>query len=157
MLTGLANRRRILELLDDSLASGPGTSVAIVDIDRFKAINDTYGHDAGDSVLRHFASTCRSRLGGDGTIGRLGGEEFLLVMPRTGADEALAVIDRLRDGFPLAQITEDGGTLPCAFSAGVAEASLCEDRTSVLLRADRALYRAKSDGRNCTRVADRAH
>jgi len=156
-LTGLPNRRRIIELLDEAFAAGrhreTGVCAAVLDIDRFKAINDTYGHEAGDAVLRHFAQACRSRLKGEGVLGRLGGEEFLLVIPGMGRDGAMHLIERIRDGFPPAPITESGGELSYAFSAGLAEARAGEDRTLLLRRADRALYEAKGQGRNCTRVA----
>jgi len=156
-LTGLPNRRRILELLDEEFSAGrhrgSGLCAAVIDIDRFKAINDTYGHDAGDSVLRHFAHACRGFLKGRGMLGRLGGEEFLLVLPGYGARESMRLIGRIRDGFPPATITENGIELPYAFSAGIAEASPEDGRTSLLRRADGALYLAKEEGRNRTRVA----
>jgi diguanylate cyclase (GGDEF)-like protein len=156
LLTGLPNRRHILELLDEALgANEPATSglcVAIIDIDRFKTINDTYGHDAGDVVLQHFATTCGERLRPQDHMGRTGGEEFLLLLPGVRLNEAVRVIDRFRENFPSAKCDESPSRLPYTFSAGVAEALPHDDRSSLLYRADRALYAAKSEGRNCTRV-----
>jgi diguanylate cyclase len=156
LLTGLPNRRHILELLDEALAGNePATSglcVAIIDIDRFKAINDTYGHDAGDLVLQHFANTCRERLRSQDHMGRTGGEEFLLLLPGVRLNEAARIIDRFRADFPSAKCDASPSRLPYTFSAGVAEALPHDDRSSLLYRADSALYAAKSEGRNCTRV-----
>jgi diguanylate cyclase (GGDEF)-like protein len=156
LLTGLPNRRHILELLDGALAGNePATSglcVAIIDIDRFKTINDTYGHDAGDVVLQHFANTCRERLRSQDHMGRTGGEEFLLLLPGVRLNEAARIIDRFRADFPPAECDSSPSRLSYTFSAGVAEALPHDDRSSLLYRADRALYAAKSEGRNCTRV-----
>jgi diguanylate cyclase (GGDEF)-like protein len=154
-LTGLPNRRHIFELLDEALATEPagsGLCVAAIDIDQFKAINDTYGHDAGDSVLAHFAGVCRDRVRGEDSLGRTGGEEFLLIMPEVGLADAVRIIEGVRQGFPAAPPGAGRPELPCTFSAGVTEALPDDDRSAILRRADRALYAAKADGRNCTRV-----
>jgi diguanylate cyclase len=155
-LTGLPNRRKILELLDRALAAkepaNSGLCVAIIDIDRFKAINDTHGHDAGDIVLQHFARICDERLRPQDHMGRTGGEEFLLLLPCVRLNEALLIIERLRSNFPPAMIRTSPSTLPYTFSVGVTEALPHDDRSSLLYRADRALYAAKSEGRNCTRI-----
>jgi diguanylate cyclase len=160
-LTGLPNRRYILELLDEALAagrlSGSGLCAAIIDIDHFKGVNDTYGHDAGDAVLRHFAQTCRERLRPGDHIGRIGGEEFLLLLTDVRLNDAVHVIDAVRAGFPPATLPDHATHRPVAFSAGLTEALPQDDRSSILYRADRALYAAKAEGRNCTRIGfDRA-
>ena len=155
-LTGLPNRRHILGLLDEALAAHEGTEsvlcVAVIDIDRFKAINDAHGHEAGDTVLEHFARTCRERVRAQDHLGRTGGEEFLLLLPDVGLEGAVRIIDRIRDGFPPAVLGHGGLELPCTFSAGVTEALPDDDRSSILRRADRALYAAKEEGRNRTRI-----
>jgi diguanylate cyclase (GGDEF)-like protein len=155
-LTGLPNRRRILELLDEALASNEATDaglcVAVIDIDHFKAINDAHGHEAGDAVLQHFTDVCRVRIRAEDHLGRMGGEEFLLVLPKTKPDDAEGVIGRIRQDFPRARLVEGGIDLPYTFSAGIADALPDDDRSSVLRRADRALYAAKREGRNRTRV-----
>ena len=156
-LTGLPNRRHILGLLDEALVAtegtGSGLCIAVIDIDHFKAINDTHGHEAGDAVLEHFADTSRKKVRAQDLLGRAGGEEFLLLLPGVGLDDAGRIIERIRDGFPPAILEDNGLELPCTFSAGVTEALPDDDRSSILRRADRALYAAKQEGRNRTRVA----
>ncbi|MBD2751183.1 diguanylate cyclase [Microvirga sp. BT688] len=158
-LTGLPNRRHILGLLDESLAANEGTGsglcVAVIDIDHFKAINDAHGHEAGDAVLEHFARYCRERVRVQDRVGRTGGEEFLLLLPEVRVDDAVRIIDRIRDGFPAAVLEHSGLELPCTFSAGVTEALPDDDRSSILRRADRALYAAKEEGRNRTRIGSK--
>jgi len=156
-LTGLASRRHILEQLDGVLAeheaSGSNVCIAVIDIDHFKAINDGHGHDAGDVVLRHFADTCRERVRAQDRLGRMGGEEFLLILPGARAEDAFGIVDRIRHRFPRAWLAEDGLELAYTFSAGIAEAREGDDRSSILRRADRALYAAKGEGRNCTTIS----
>jgi diguanylate cyclase (GGDEF)-like protein len=155
-LTGLPNRRHILGLLDEALAEnedrGSSLCVAVIDIDHFKAINDAHGHEAGDTVLTHFAQCCRERVRTQDHLGRTGGEEFLLLLPEVQLNDAVRIIDRVRDGFPPAVLEHNGLELPCIFSAGVTEALPDDDRSSILRRADRALYAAKKEGRNRTRI-----
>jgi diguanylate cyclase len=155
-LTGLPNRRHILGLLDEALAAneatGSGLCIAVIDIDHFKAINDAHGHEAGDAVLEHFARSCRGRVRVKDQLGRTGGEEFLLLLPEVGLDHAARIIDRIRDGFPPAVLEHSGLELPCTFSAGLTKALPDDDRSSILRRADRALYAAKDEGRNRTRL-----
>jgi diguanylate cyclase len=156
LLTGLTNRRYIMELLDEALAasrvSGSGLCAAIIDIDHFKGINDTYGHDAGDAVLRHFAQSCGERLRSEDHIGRIGGEEFLLLLTGVRLNDAGRVLDEVRTGFPAATLPDHATRRPVTFSAGLTEALPHDDRSSILYRADRALYAAKAEGRNCTRI-----
>jgi diguanylate cyclase (GGDEF)-like protein len=156
-LTGLPNRRHILALLDEALAANEATEsglcIAVIDIDHFKTINDTYGHEAGDAVLEHFARSCRERMRPQDHLGRTGGEEFLLLLPGIRLDDAVRIIDRIRSGFPPAIPEYGGNELPCLFSAGVTEALPDDDRSSILRRADRALYAAKDEGRNRTRIS----
>jgi diguanylate cyclase (GGDEF)-like protein len=155
-LTGLPNRRRILELLDEALAAsglaGPSLCLAVIDIDQFKAINDTYGHDAGDKVLQHFVHESRERLRPQDRLGRIGGEEFLLLLPDVRLNEAVRLIEQLRENFPSATLNDCALDLPYTFSVGVTEALPHDDRSSTLYRADRALYAAKREGRNCIKV-----
>jgi diguanylate cyclase len=156
-LTGLPNRRHILGLLDEALAAneatGSGLCVAVIDIDHFKAINDAHGHEAGDAVLEHFARSCRARVRTKDLLGRTGGEEFLLLLPEVRLDDAVRIIERIRIGFPPAMLGHSRLELPCTFSAGVTEALPDDDRSSILRRADRALYAAKEEGRNRTRIS----
>jgi diguanylate cyclase (GGDEF)-like protein len=156
LLTGLPNRRHILELLDEALAanaaSGSSLCVTMIDIDRFKAINDTHGHDAGDEVLRHFASACREKLGKQGSIGRMGGEEFLLILPQTSLIDAARIIEQVRQECAEGKLQNGEVTRSYSFSAGLVEAHPGDDRNTVLNGADRALYTAKRQGRNRTKL-----
>jgi two-component system cell cycle response regulator len=160
-LTGLHNRwymeRHLKKLVDQAKAETNPLSVLVVDIDNFKSINDTYGHAAGDSVLREFASRFRRNIRGIDLACRLGGEEFVVIMPDTAIDRACQIGERLRsciasDPF-LINITTQ---LRVTASVGVATLEP-EDATSEPLfkRADNALYVAKRDGRNRV-VADAA-
>lgn len=153
-LTGLWNRRRFMELSEGELSRmrryGRPVSVLMLDIDHFKAINDTHGHAAGDEALCLLADLCRSALRETDHLGRLGGEEFAVLLPETALDEAADVAERLRrrlaaSAFPLSC----GVTLRMTASIGVA--SCAADDTAIdraLGRADHALYRAKNSGRN---------
>ena len=125
----------------------PKNAVAIIDIDRFKPVNDTYGHDAGDNVLRKLAGLMREGLRQDDLLVRYGGEEFVVILPNTDLETATRIIDRLRedcgesDAFNL--------PIPITFSAGVSECDQAHsDLQSLLREADIELYRAKHCGRN---------
>ncbi|WP_119153322.1 GGDEF domain-containing protein [Caldimonas tepidiphila] len=145
-LTGLWSRRRILELGEAALRgcaeSGRPFSLALIDLDHFKRINDTQGHDRGDEVLRHFGAHCRALLRPVDALGRLGGEEFLLLLPGAPLEAAQAIVERLRAALP--------GThaLPYTFSAGLAQALGREPLEAAIRRADGALYEAKRLGRD---------
>jgi diguanylate cyclase len=156
LLTGLPNRRYILELLDEGFAEGMATSsglcAAIIDIDQFKIVNDTYGHEAGDAVLRHFAQIFRESLRPGDHLGRIGGEEFLLLLADVRLDDAARLINEIRASFPAVTMPDQATRRPIAFSAGLTAALPHDDRSSILYRADRALYVAKAEGRNCTRI-----
>lgn len=153
-LTGLHNRRYIISRLRQGLdameRSGERVSVALIDIDHFKRINDSWGHQAGDKVLRGFAERLKRELRAVDVAGRYGGEEFLVVLFGAGADSALEAAERCRaamarEPFVLAS---SGETLAVTLSAGVAEARIGDDIEDLLARADSALYEAKSSGRN---------
>ncbi len=154
-LTGLHNRRYLdshLKLLvDRAIARGRPLSICITDIDRFKSVNDTYGHDAGDEVLREFAHRVRSTVRGADLACRFGGEEFVLVMPDTPADAAAAIAERLRtivEDRPFSLQNTDT-VLSVTASLGIATLNPGGDTPEALLkRADTALYQAKNNGRN---------
>jgi diguanylate cyclase (GGDEF)-like protein/PAS domain S-box-containing protein len=141
-LTGLPNRRALSEMLPREMArarrSGSPLCVAIVDIDHFKVYNDTYGHLAGDEVLRELAIAWDTALRGEDTIVRFGGEEFLVVLPDTDAEAAAEVVERLREATPREQ----------SCSAGLAAWDAVESVDDLLSRADKALYMAKAGGRD---------
>ena len=161
-LTGLHNRRymetHLNSLVDQAAARGKPLSVLVLDIDYFKAINDGYGHDAGDEVLREFAVRVRKAIRGIDLACRYGGEEFVVVMPETDMAVAGMVAERLRkriasEAFPLSQ---PGKAIDVTISIGIAARAEADDTAATMLkRADQALYRAKRDGRNRV-VADAA-
>ena len=97
--------------------AGSGLCIAVIDIDHFKAINDAHGHEAGDAVLEHFAAPAASRCGHRIDLGRTGGEEFLLLLPEVRLDDAVRIIERIRDGFPAAGAGETTGSNCLAPSA----------------------------------------
>ncbi|OJT95870.1 MAG: PleD family two-component system response regulator [Rhizobium sp. 63-7] len=153
-LTGLNNRRYLdnhLKLLfSRAIARGRPLSVCITDIDRFKSVNDTYGHDAGDEVLKEFAQRIRGTVRGADLACRYGGEEFVLVMPDTPPEMAAAVAERLRgriEGEPFS--LPGGDLLKLTASMGISSTTgSMETPEQLLKQADRALYEAKNGGRN---------
>jgi two-component system cell cycle response regulator len=156
-LTGLYNRRYMQLHLDTLMERERPLAMLLVDIDFFKAVNDTYGHDAGDAVLREFADRLRASVRGIDLACRYGGEEFVIVMPEADLGVASTVAERLRRrvASPAFEIA-DGRALDITISIGVAGRHPGEhDGEALLKRADQALYRAKRDGRNRV-VADAA-
>jgi diguanylate cyclase (GGDEF)-like protein len=158
-LTGLATRRAFLDrsekLLLDCLQHDVPLALVICDLDHFKMINDTHGHAAGDLVLQMFAHIARGRLRIDDMMGRLGGEEFAIIMPDAGSEAAYAVAERIRLGFAEGRIAFEGETVSTTVSAGIATARHSSSVGRLLAEADAALYRAKALGRNRVEVADR--
>ena len=153
-LTDLWNRRAVNEFLVQELsrAGRDGTFVGIVlaDVDHFKLINDTYGHSAGDGVLRQVARRLKSELRDYDRIGRYGGEEFLVVLPGCTTDAAVKQAERLRSAVEESPFVVSGHRLAVTISAGVAvdEGAKHGDVNSLLQSGDLALYRAKHSGRN---------
>jgi diguanylate cyclase (GGDEF)-like protein len=147
-LTRVANRRALLARAEVAMRDRP-LSVLALDVDRFKAINDTFGHDAGDAVLRRVAEACQGVLRGDHLLGRTGGEEFVVLLPHTDAAGGAEVAERLRAAVEALAWDDVDPRLSVTVSVGVAE-RLPEDDTfgAVLRRADASLYRAKETGRN---------
>lgn len=150
VLTGLGNRRHVLQQLRQTLLREDAWPLCVValDLDGFKRINDELGHAAGDEVLRDFARHMQASIRREDGCGRLGGEEFLLILPTAGQGQASAIAERLlqrvRVSRPLAEHAERGYTC----SAGLAEARWGETVEALMARADAALYRAKAAGRD---------
>jgi two-component system cell cycle response regulator len=160
-LTGLYNRRflfgQLAPLVQRAQCGGEAVSVMTIDIDHFKRLNDTFGHDAGDIVLRDFAVRLGTNTRPSDFACRLGGEEFVVIMPRTTGDIACLAAERLRRGICAAPFTVPGlaQALDVTVSIGVASCAGEDDSVeSLLKRADEALYEAKRTGRN--RVIGRA-
>ncbi len=151
-LTGALNRRSIMKLLDDEIVrcqqNNMACSVALIDLDHFKQINDRFGHLTGDEVLRTFAISIFANIRGIDKFGRFGGEEFLLVLPETSHDSAARMLDRLRVIVETLDWSAFSEGLTVTISAGVATLRQSETSESLLARADLALYAAKERGRN---------
>ncbi len=156
-LTGLWNRTAILETLQRELdrAERQRTPVAVfmADLDHFKQINDTYGHLAGDAVLREVSRRMRTTIRSYDAIGRYGGEEFLIVTPGCDVTTALKLAERVRSCVSREPIDVAGGTFPATLSLGVAASSEAGDADQLVRDADAALYRAKNAGRNRVELA----
>jgi len=156
-LTGALNRRATMDLLDEALraqsAGGPAVSVALVDLDHFKGINDRFGHPVGDEVLRRFVTAAVRATREADRVGRWGGEEFLVVLPACAdARAAAAIAERVRESVATHPWGEIAPGLSVTASIGVAAARPGAGTAELLARADRALYRAKHDGRDRVHV-----
>lgn len=154
-LTGLANRRAfdmaLREAAGAAMNSGEALSLLILDIDRFKIVNDTWGHPVGDQVLRLVAATMRERVRGEDRAARYGGEEFAVILPGVPLDHAASRADGIRQAFVGRQIVlrDTGQSIPgITVSIGVASYVPGERLSAWVARADAALYRAKQGGRN---------
>lgn len=160
-LTGLPNRRYFMQRLDGeyrrALRHQHPSTLAILDLDHFKRINDQYGHPAGDAVLRHFAGLLHENLRKEDVTGRLGGEEFGLLLPETTQEEALNVLERIHQQLPLQKLDNIAPGFAYTFSAGLME--LAHDNALSLQEwissTDKALYQAKAAGRNQVAVYHR--
>ena len=153
-LTHLGNRRQLIEagnaLLTLAIRNHEVLSVAVIDLDHFKEVNDQHGHEAGDQVLRAFGELARRMMRAEDLVCRYGGEEFVLLLPKAHAPQALERVAQLLRAFTALQF-EDGasGRFGCSFSAGVVDSASAGDSLDLLLsRADSALYGAKAAGRS---------
>ena len=155
-LTGLLNhtasKSRLKQMLEMPPANG-NLCVAMIDIDHFKAVNDTYGHPVGDQVIRSLAWLLKGSLRATDLIGRYGGEEFILALPDASPERAKAVIERIRRNFAALPHAHNGGTLYATFSAGVSCMQHFPTNTGITEAADNALLEAKRQGRNRLVVA----
>jgi two-component system cell cycle response regulator len=153
-LTGLNNRRflenHLATMLDNARVRRTPLTLMILDIDHFKQVNDTHGHDSGDEVLKGFADRLRGIVRGGDLLCRLGGEEFVIVMPNVELSAAARIAERARQAIEQEPFVIDAGgrAIPVTTSIGVAERGPDDDTSTLYRRADRALYRAKSEGRN---------
>ncbi|GAA3963937.1 diguanylate cyclase [Allohahella marinimesophila] len=155
-LTGLSNRRALMEKIEQEFSrctrGGPGFSVCLIDVDFFKRINDTFGHHAGDQVLRELAQMMKDCLRKIDCVGRFGGEEFLLVLPQTALEGAVMKAERLRQAVEGMRFDSIEQGLTITISIGVAQYDCNENFEQTIARADTALYAAKNRGRNQTRT-----
>ncbi len=151
-LTGAANRRHFLEICDKESQRarryGRPMALLMMDIDHFKRINDSHGHAFGDEVLKRLVETCQADLRGQDVLGRLGGEEFAVVMPECTLEVAESVAKRLRRTLAASAIPTAGGSVDFTVSIGVVDWAPERSLEATLERADKAMYAAKSAGRN---------
>lgn len=154
-LTGLHNRRyldsHLNALFEDTMLRGKGLSILMLDIDRFKTVNDTYGHDAGDEVLKEFGARVKQQTRGVDLVARFGGEEIVVLVPEIEGEGALAIAERIREHVEAQTFPIHRGTrqISITVSVGVASRNCADDGPlRMLKRADAALYRAKAQGRN---------
>ncbi|WP_462324739.1 sensor domain-containing diguanylate cyclase [Desulfoplanes sp.] len=151
-LTGAYNRAFFFNALEGEIKrserySHP-LSVLFLDIDLFKNVNDTYGHAAGDMVLCAFTEACREELRDNDVLGRIGGEEFAVLLPEIDADNAMTVAERLRETMEALCLEEDGRIIRCTVSVGLTQWTREDNADSLVKRADNAMYTAKTEGRN---------
>lgn len=159
VLTLLPNRRKIMvDLQEEVMRSaryGTPLSISLVDIDHFKKINDTYGHTTGDEVLRTFAARLREQIRNPDTLGRYGGEEFLIVLPSSEVKAAAEQASRLCQHIRAMQVESNDHVLSITISIGVAQYNIGNENWEQFLhRADTAMYTAKNNGRDGWAVAE---
>lgn len=151
-LTGAPNRRHILEYARRQLSIAQDSQndliIAMLDLDKFKAINDQFGHDVGDAVLIHFYQSTQAKLRNLDRLGRFGGEEWLLVMPGTASAQMHSIFEKIRQAINAAPIDGLPENYRLTFSMGVAHVQTSDDLDSLIKRADEAVYQAKAQGRD---------
>lgn len=144
-LTGLPNRRALLDTVELTRGTGAESAIALLDLDHFKQLNDRHGHEVGDKALRHFAQVAQSCLRATDMVARWGGEEFAVLLPGANCAQAAAIVQRILDRLVATPLVHDQSQIALTVSAGVA--SLGNDLDLALSQADAALYRSKHDGR----------
>jgi len=157
-LTGLHNRQAILHKLNDQINYAKrykeAFSVIIFDIDHFKKVNDIYGHLTGDDVLERIATLVQQNIRSSDTVGRYGGEEFIIILPKADLSSGLKVAERIRKAIEAADMNDSEGNLfRITVSQGLSSYKPGEDLYSLISRADAALYRAKQNGRNRVEIS----
>jgi diguanylate cyclase (GGDEF)-like protein len=153
-LTGAPNRRAVLAHLGALLEKGDAQvcSILLIDIDYFKSINDLHGHPVGDVTLQHFTTKLRNAVAEPAFFGRLGGEEFVVVVPDTDLDGAHLLAEQIRMLVPSIDLSRWLGVRRITVSIGVTASTAADTVSTMLRRADAALYTAKHAGRNCVRT-----
>lgn len=151
-LTGFYNRRHLMELLENeknrSLRGNSTFTIAMLDIDHFKQVNDTYGHQAGDEVLRRISAAIKNTMRNTDFCGRYGGEEFVLVLIQTDLKEAMICAERMLTNIEKCRFPDIGDGFRITASIGLSQYQMREEIDTMIARADRSMYRAKEGGRN---------
>lgn len=157
-LTQVANRASFDERLSEAIEHFKRYQelfcLLMIDIDHFKDINDTHGHQAGDRILKGVATKLKASIRGSDFLARYGGEEFGLILPKTNLESGVEVADKIREAIEFSKFNLDGNWLKVTVSAGVAQANRQDTDETLLKRADKALYQAKETGRNRVCSAD---
>lgn len=160
-LTGVHNRGSFNERLEQELERAKRylrpLSLILLDLDRFKHINDSYGHLAGDEALKYFASTTAAHLRSNDLLARIGGDEFGIILPETLSDEATRIVERVQDELHHAPVEHDGHTIRLSYSAGISEYRGEGTADELLKQVDDALYRSKAQGRSQVTAKRSAH
>ena len=153
-LTGLLNHRSTHNQLNSEIVAAKRYEFPLciveIDVDKFKFINDTHGHPVGDKVLKNLAMLLKNHLRESDYIGRIGGEEFLVIMTSTTLQDAFDITERLRISFSEIDHEDKGSHIYCTFSAGIAQLDKADTLNTFIKRADEGLYEAKASGRNQT-------
>lgn len=156
--TGLSNRGHFIFCLEREIKQAQNiikpVTVILMDIDNFKSINDQYGHPAGDEVIKRFADVCKVNIRDNDWVGRLGGEEFGIMLPGVNIEQAITIAERVRQEVEATVITTPKGVIKFTCSAGIAELQNIESFNRLYERVDKALYQAKNQGRNCICLAE---
>ena len=156
-LTRTMNRRGLEEAFvgaqERTLASGKPLTLAMIDVDDFKRLNDALGHKAGDEALRHLADLLRLKLRPTDGVARYGGEEFVILLPGAGTEDALSTVSRLQRELTTHVFLHEASRTFITFSAGITEVTANDSLATAINRADEAMYRAKHEGKNCVRTA----
>ena len=152
-LTGLLNQTITKKILNIEVSKAKRTkqllTFVMIDIDNFKDVNDTHGHLIGDQVIKALSKLLKDRLRKSDIVGRLGGEEFGVILSGTSTDVALNIFTKIKVGFANLKYKTNQGKFSCSFSAGISHFPACQNSTQMLKIADKALYHAKNSGRNC--------
>ena len=151
-LTGLINRRTLEGEVRSLKRRGTQFTIVMADLDHFKLLNDTYGHEAGDKALRTFSQIVKDNARDGDITARFGGEEFVMLFPETPMDKAIACLDRLRESLATTLASGDNPTFTASF--GVTDSAAADTLEAMLKIADTALYEAKERGRNCIVIGD---
>jgi diguanylate cyclase len=157
-LTGSLNRRGLDDVFEREMARadrrGTPLCIAVLDLDDFKRLNDTYGHIAGDGALKHLVKIVKETIRSMDVVARFGGEEFLILLPETSIEAASQTMTRLQRELTRHFFMHDNEKVLITFSAGVALRRPGEDQTELVKRADKAMYQAKQTGKNRVVIAD---